>query len=153
VAPGEYIGRKTYVKLPLWSAGVGSYTFRALSDDVKRSLGFTTSKDKTPKGYFLQDFTSKNLLIDFTGGKAKEKVGTQLVSDDAASELLILRADGRIEVRNEITDASIKERKERETLWTKWLAQVAARKDQYLGDPMGSGEGSGGRTESDGRDR
>jgi len=150
VTPGEYIGRKTYLQLPLWSAGVGNYTFRSLSDELKKTLGFSKTPQDSSNGYFVQDFRTKNLLIDFNGGKSRESIGGRQITDEAASELLILREDGKIEVRSELADAALKDRQEREVLWTKWLSDVKARKDQYLGEnPMGGpggGRTDGGRT-------
>ena len=149
VAPGEYIGRRTYLQLPLWSAGVGNFTFRTLPDDLKKALGWSATRpENMPRGYFVHDFRTRHLLVDFTGGKSKQSIGRQQVVDEAASELLILRDDGKIEVLSEAADTENKGRRERLDIWTKWIKEVKDRKDPFLGDkPLGPG----GRTNPGGR--
>lgn len=49
--------------------------------------------------------TPPAILVDFDGGKRSFKAGATTVSDDSASNLLILTSDGRLIVRNTRTDS------------------------------------------------
>ena len=53
----------------------------------------------------------------------------------------ILREDGKLEVRKELVDAELPERKERDKSWQDWIADV--RKQSPLTGP-GTGTGPGG---------
>ena len=48
VSPGEYIGKRQLVELPLWSAGLGNYVLRELTSGV-RVWGVRDPKNQ-PKG-------------------------------------------------------------------------------------------------------
>jgi hypothetical protein len=130
----------------LWSAGEGNFTFRGLTPEIKTALGVGAKPVTAPQGYYIVDFRTKHMLVDFNGGKTKTKVGQFTVADESSTELLILREDGKIEVRREAEDTVVKERKDRENILAEWLKQVSARKDKFLGgDPMGGGSTSGTR--------
>ena len=65
VGRGEYIGRKQYVRLPLWSSETEQYVLREVSDKVVKGK-------YQPKGW-LVDFSTQSVLVDFEGGKVKSK--------------------------------------------------------------------------------
>ena len=65
VGRGEYVGRKQYVKLPLWSSETQQYLLREMADKVVKGK-------YQPKGW-LVDFSTKSVLVDFEGGKVKSR--------------------------------------------------------------------------------
>jgi hypothetical protein len=126
VAPGEFVGRRQLVELPLWSAGLANYVLRELSGGV-RIAGL--SKDQhQPKGWPV-NFRTLSVLVDFEGGKTRAQVGTKELTDDSATEVLILRPDGKLLVRNSEADKADPDRKSRQETWDKWLERVKARKE------------------------
>ena len=126
VGPGEFIGKRQFLELPLWSGGLGNYVLRELAGGL-RIFGIKDAKHQ-PKGWPLQ-FRSASILIDFDGGKVRPRVNDREVSDDADSELLILQPDGKVTVRNSGADGVNRDRKERDTVWTDWVARVKERRD------------------------
>jgi len=120
VAPGEFIGRRTLVELPLWKAALGKYT---LTPPTKPVVEKWPSAVPNPVGRPV-DFRTGHVLLDFEGGKVSTKVNDSSVSDDAATELLVLRADGTLEVRKEVADATAAERVTRDKNWKDWIEMV-----------------------------
>lgn len=140
VAPGEYIGKRQLIELPLWSGGLGNYVLRELSGGVKVA-GIKDPKHQ-PKGWPV-NFRQPTILVDFEGGKSKLTVNGKEVLDEADSELLILQPDGKVSVRNSGIDAKLTDRTEREIIWKEWTKRVKERRDVAVpGGPPGSG-GSG----------
>ena len=139
---GEYLGRKHYVKLPLWSAVTSQYVLREVADRI-----VTGRKDtQQPKGW-LVDFTTKDILVDFEGGKVKTRTrSNREVTEDVATEMLIVREDGQLEVKKSIEDEANSERKKLVEGWESWTKNVERRKDTAPdggfdrgGEPGGSG--------------
>ncbi|HSQ56809.1 MAG TPA: hypothetical protein VLM40_13795, partial [Gemmata sp.] len=126
---GELIGRKQYVKLPLWSAKINQYALREVTEKI------IPRKDATqPKGW-LVDFTTRNILVDFDGGKVKTKSRKgEVAVDDASTEMLILRPDGQLEVKKSAEDENNPERKKYLTDWDTWVKKVEARKSDGKDD-------------------
>lgn len=122
VSRGEYIGRKQYIKLPLWAAEFGKFVLRDASSINLRGL-----KEK-PKGW-LVDFSTKSILVDFEGGKINARVGNKSVSDEAATEILVFRPDGRLIVKNSAEDMKDPDREERFKTWEKWTKDVEKLKE------------------------
>ncbi len=137
VGRGEYVGRKQYVKLPLWSSETQQYLLREVTDKVL--TGPKGKELQQPKGW-LVDFSTKSVLVDFEGGKVKSKfaVGfddkgnlvtkTRQFEEEAATELLIVRPDGKLVVRSSQTDEGDPNRKEVSSKWSEWLKLVETRK-------------------------
>ena len=148
VAPGEYIGKKALVELPLWKAALGRYVFSPTS---KRLVSPWVKDLPQPIGRPV-DFRTKDILLDFQGGRVSTQVdvgGTRVpVQDDSATELLILREDGRIEVRKELDDAVKKDRLEREKGWKAWIESVKKQSPTSAAGPgagpFGPGRGGAG---------
>lgn len=127
VGRGEYIGRKQYVKLPLWSSENMSYVLRELPDKIVTRTG--TKETSQPKGW-LMDFTNnKSILVDFEGGKTRTRVGTKEVTDEIATEMLVLRGDGKLVIKRSTDAQTDSDRKEIVSKWENWLKEVVARKD------------------------
>jgi hypothetical protein len=118
-SPGEFIGRKTLVQLPTWSAEKGYYTLKELPEGLK--LKNSTSKDP-PKGW-LVDLSTDNILVDFDGGRFRGPIGEKTVTDESAEELLILKPDGTMTVRNSEYDRYFKPRDLRAKAWDAWVRQ------------------------------
>ena len=96
-----------------------------------------------PKGWPV-NFKSSSILVDFDGGKSKSRINDKEVLDDADSELLILRADGKLMIHNSGTDGENRLRAERDGVWTEWVKRVKSRKDFQapgMGGPPGGGAG------------
>jgi hypothetical protein len=145
VAAGDYIGRRQLVELPLWSASQQAYVLRDLSGGVKVA-GLANQKNQ-PKGWPV-NFRTLSVLVDFVGGKTKATLSDRTVTDDSATEVLILRPDGKLLVRSSADDEENPDRKGRETTWDSWLTRVKERKElaptAAPNDPRGGGFGRGG---------
>jgi hypothetical protein len=134
VGPGEFIGRKQYVKLPLWSSENKMYILREIPDKVIPPRG---GKDvPQPKGW-LVDFSTRSVLVDFEGGKVTTKVGGKTITEDVASELLIVRPDGKLIVKSSLQDEDDPNRKKIVSIWTKWVGEVEKRKVESSGSGPG----------------
>jgi hypothetical protein len=123
---GEFIGRKQYVKLPLWSSETQQYVLRATPDEVVRPMPGLPRPKEQPKGW-LVDFATRSVLVDFEGGVTRTKVGNRVVDDESATELLIALPDGRLQIRSSGADMEDKDRKDRQSVWEKWLQAVEQR--------------------------
>ncbi len=149
VAVGEFVGRRVPVELPLWRSAALNYVLP--QGDTKSPIYPNWPKDTNNNKYTLPkmrvlDFRTKNVLVDFEGGHTNTKVGTLTLSDDSASDLLIVREDGKIEVRSESLDMAdspgsvATARKQREDAWNEWLKRIRQLKDT---EPAAGGSGSG----------
>lgn len=130
VGRGEYVGRKTYVKLPLWSSTQTAYTFREI-----QNVAAFNPKDKkdvagaVPQGWLIDFTADRSILVDFEGGKVRTVAGRNpSVEDEVATEMLIVRSDGMLSVRNSAVDAEDPLRKQYTADWDKWLTEVAKSK-------------------------
>lgn len=120
VGRGEYVGKKTFVKLPLWSSERNEYVFREIPAGVVKGAN-------QPKGW-LVDFSSKSILVDFEGGKLNHRMtGGKYVPEEASTEMLIVRADGKLVVRRSAEDAEDQTRKDYAATWKGWLDKVETR--------------------------
>lgn len=135
VSPGEFIGRRMLVELPLWKAAQGKYQLTPPSKKLER---YWPDKVPSPAGRPV-DFRTTHVLMDFEGGKASAKVDDRSVSDEAATELLILRADGKLEVRKELTDAANPDRTLRDKNWKDWITEVRKTSPVGAGGTPGTG--------------
>jgi hypothetical protein len=131
---GEYVGRKQLVTLPMWSSEKVAFILQELPKYSVRGA------NEKPKG-LLVDFTSDTLMVDYEGGKSRAKVGERIVEDEADVEVMMLKPDGTVIVRNSGRDREEIERKAREEAWRKWLDEIRAQTEK-LGQPGGS-TGSG----------
>ena len=139
VGPGEFIGKRQLVELPLWNAGQSAYTLRELTGSVQLK-GVPASQQ--PKGWPV-NFLTPAVLVDFAGGKSKARVGDREVTDAADTELLILQPDGKLTVKSSGADIPDKTRTERATVWTQWLDRVRTRKDSVAATPTAGSPGFG----------
>jgi hypothetical protein len=120
VSRGEYVGKKTFVKLPLWSSERNEYVFREIPAGAVKG-------PNQPKGW-LVDFSSRSVLVDFEGGKVVPRIGTRnLPTEEVATEMLIVRPDGKLLVRRSDQDSADPDRKERAATWDAWLKKVETR--------------------------
>ncbi len=143
VAVGEYINKRQLIELPLWSAGLGNYVLRELSGGTK--VKDIRDQKNQPKGWPVT-FRTNSILVDFEGGRPKARVGDREVTDDAETEVLILRADGKLQVRHSGDDAAVTDRVNREKTWDEWVKRVKDRRDVTSGTGTGGSfdRGSGG---------
>ncbi len=133
VGRGEFVGRKQFIKLPLWSAETQQYLLREVGDKVVKG------KVQQPRGW-LVDFSTKSVLVDFEGGRVKTKTnvkfddkgnvipGGRVIEEDAATEVLIVRPDGKLVVRSSHGDDADPSRKAITTEWARWVKEVEGRK-------------------------
>ena len=137
VGRGEYVGRKQYVKLPLWSSETNLYQFREVADKVVPPKG--GKEQPQPKGW-LVDFSTKSILVDFEGGKIKGRSAvsfdekgnvvprTRTFEEEVATEMLIVRPDGKLVVRSSQVDEGDERRKDVASKWSEWLKIVESHK-------------------------
>jgi hypothetical protein len=157
VAVGEFIGKKTLVELPLWRAALGRHTLTPPKENAKPLIAQWPTKQVQPLGRPV-DFRTPHVLLDYEGGKTFAKVGNNTVQDEAATDLLILRDDGKVQVRKETDDTEQKDRVEREKGWKEWTDLV--KKNSPQGNPSGGpgglfdpGRGGGNNGTTDGGNR
>ena len=81
-----------------------------------------------PKGW-LVNFTTRSVLVDFDGGKVTTKSSTSSrgVTEDAATELLIVRPDGKLLVKRSDTDDKDDFRQKTVSGWESWIDTVRKR--------------------------
>jgi hypothetical protein len=141
VGRGEYIGRLQYVKLPLWSSEAQQYMLREVNSKfVKKEL-------PQPKGWMV-DFKTRSILVDFEGGRVKSKTNVKFdlqgnlvnqirdIEESVGTEMLILRPDGKLVVRNSNADESDSNRKSITGEWARWVSEVENRKSAPAGGDM-----------------
>lgn len=136
VVPGEYVGRRQLVKLPLWSSSAAGYVLRELANAL--SIQGVPQKSQ-PKGWAV-NFETKSVLIDFEGGNVRQDISGKRVEDATATELLILRPDGKLTYRNSARDMADTQRTARDKEWNDWLTRVRDRRDTAT-NPMDGGSG------------
>ncbi|VTS00915.1 unnamed protein product [Gemmata massiliana] len=148
VGRGEYIGRKQHIKLPLWSSESSQYQFREVADKVIPPKG--GKEQPQPKGW-LVDFSTKSILVDFEGGRVKGKSSvsfddkgnvvprTRTFEEEVATEMLIVRQDGKLVVRSSQVDEGDEKRKDVAAKWSDWLKAVETHKGA-IGTPGAPGE-------------
>ncbi|MCZ2343413.1 MAG: hypothetical protein LC104_16715 [Bacteroidales bacterium] len=136
VVPGEYIGRRQLVKLPLWSSSAAGYILRELANAI--AIQGVPQKSQ-PKGWAV-NFETKSVLIDFEGGNVRQDIAGKRVEDATATELLILRPDGKLTYRNSARDMADAQRTARDKEWNDWLTRVRDRRDSAT-NPMDAGSG------------
>jgi hypothetical protein len=142
VGRGEYVGRKTFVKLPLWSSETKSYILREISGNAGTKTG-VTNKYHLPKGW-LVDFVTPDILVDFQGGRIPTRLGTKNVMEDVESELLIVSPDGKLTVKKSHNDEKDVVRQQILNVWTKWVTEVEKRKADAKADDSGFAPKPGG---------
>jgi hypothetical protein len=138
VGPGEYIGRKHLVQLPTWSAERTAYALKELPGGIKLK---PPAKDP-PKGW-LVDLTTDAVLVDFEGGKFRGQVNNNSVQDESDVEMLVVRPDGSVAVRNSASDATYAPRANREKSWDEWIKKAEEQGNQLSQPGMGGSGGFG----------
>ena len=139
VGPGDYIGRKHLVQLPTWSAERTAYALKELPG----GLGLKPPSKEKPKGW-LVDLTTAAVMVDFEGGKFRGQVNNNSVQDESDVEMLVVRPDGSVAVRNSAADDTFAPRQKRNKEWDEWLKKSEVQGNQ-LTQPGGAGAGGFGR--------
>jgi len=143
VAVGEYIGRKVLLELPLWRANEDKYILSELPKAIitgwPRKEGSASPPPSMPAGRPV-DFSTQHILLDFDGGRLNYRAGTNsaVVSDESTTEMLILREDGKIQVRREADDMVNKERVARNAGWNEWITKIRT-ESTAVAQPAGTG--------------
>jgi hypothetical protein len=129
VGRGQYVGRKQYIKLPLWSSEANQYVLREVAEKV-----LTGKKEvPQPKGW-LVDFTTKSVLVDFEGGHVVTRSAAgKSVTEDVGTEMLIVLPDGRLQVKSSLADEKDPNRTTITGDWDKWVKDVEKRKSPTEG--------------------
>lgn len=124
VAPGEYIGRRQLIKLPLWSSSAGAYALRELAGGVR--VAGLRGESNQPKGWPVS-FRTGTLLLDFDGGQVKTQAGNRELKDESATELLVMDPDGKLKVMSSAADMADQERIKHDKTWIEWIDRVKNR--------------------------
>lgn len=127
---GDRLGREgVNVEVPVWKKEMGRFEL----GHAPAAKGKKVDPRKSDKGVVEVDFMQSPppLLVDFEGGARKNiKVGTAIIPhDDAAYELLILGADGKLSLRSSRIDSDPgfvegHERIERYGAWKKRIQEL-----------------------------
>lgn len=136
VGRGEYVGRKSYVKLPLWSSETKAYVLREIPDKVIPKIP-GLKEPAQPKGWLMDFTTNKSILVDFEGGRVRTRVGGREVVEEVATEMLLLRPDGKLIVKRSLDTEADGLHKQIVSDWEKWLKAVTDRKASGSDDPSG----------------
>ena len=143
VSRGEFVGRKSYVKLPLWSSENKAYVLREIPDKVIPKTG--PKEPAQPRGWLMDFSNNKSILVDFEGGKVRTKLAGKEVVEEVATEMLLLRPDGKLVVKRSQDTESDPTHARIIGDWTSWHKEVEARKERMSDDPNGlSPRGPGG---------
>ena len=136
VKRGTYVGGKQYVNLPIWSSEYNRYILR-LTDPEKGS------KSKEPRRGAIMDPTKPGpqyAVVDIEGGKLEAKTNSRTISDEAASEILLLDEDGKLQVRSSFADRNDPERTKREEVWKQWIEKTEKDTTAVDNKPTGVGQ-------------
>jgi hypothetical protein len=132
VRRGEYIGRTEYAKVPMWFPHKKMFDVAVPVLPVTKTTIGPAKPPPVPKGIPV-DFSTKELLVDWEGGKinasfreAEKK--TKTVNEDANVEYLILSPDGKLYVHNSRVDKNDPDRDDRFKAWEQWVKDVEAGK-------------------------
>jgi hypothetical protein len=132
VSRGEYVGKKQFIKLPLWSSETQQYLLREVTDKVVKGK-------YQPKGW-LVDFSTRSVVVDFEGGRVKSRTKVafdekgqtmnreRTFEEDAATEVLIVRPDGKLVVRSSHGDDTDPNRTAIVKGWNEWVKEIEKRK-------------------------
>jgi len=145
---GDAVGRMVNIEIPVWDKKRGAYdlgTTVAVAEKVKKAIvqppknlirpPLRKEKDEmnveqVSAGIPIDfaETTPPAVLIDFDGGKKNISFHGTTVRDDSASNLLILRSDGRLIVRNNRDDSDpfSKSYLERQSRVDEWKTKVGA---------------------------
>ena len=88
------------------------------------------------------DLTTSAVLVDFEGGKFRGQVNNNSVQDESDVEMLVVRPDGSVAVRNSAADDTFAPREKRSKEWEEWLKK-AEEQGNRLTQPGGAGSGFG----------
>lgn len=129
---GEFIGRLHFmVETPEWDLRVGTFVLQAVSPLLKVKGKTTPVSQPTGVPLDLVVSNPNPLVVDFDGGKrANLKVGSGFVTEEAAIDMLILDASGKLLVRNSRDDTypednpGAKERTERYETWSRRVREA-----------------------------
>ena len=136
---GDPVGKPIYVEMPVWNSETNRFELGKSAEDA---AGEKAAPRPTPKGMQAMPAaggaagtqvnfavtTPPPVLVDFDGGKRSIRIDVSATSpgrpvqDESASDLLILRADGSLIVRNTRADSETdtpagKERVQRIETW------------------------------------
>jgi hypothetical protein len=133
---GTYVGGRTMVNVPLWSSENNKFVLR----ELKESLVGKSAPKEARKGVMMDLTRSDLLVVSIDGGKTKApgfKV-TRPVEDESTFEILLLNADGSLQVRSSAKDREESSRKDRENRWKAWVEDVD-KNSKAVANPMGAG--------------
>jgi hypothetical protein len=143
---GEFIGRPEQVEVP-----------RRLVMEERFGLAVHKKNKKIPVIFSMNSGSGDLLMVDFQGGKMNytrpaltEDAKPTNVDDRAPIEVLLMAPNGRLLVRDNVTDSSDEERKARYDAWKTRLKDVKDQKpgapkpgSTPTGNPFGGGGSSG----------
>src|SRR6185369_15642877 len=70
VGRGDFVGKKQFVKLPLWDSAKMEYQLRELPAEAVRARPGGPKPKEQPHGW-LVNFASRDVLVDFEGGRVR----------------------------------------------------------------------------------
>ncbi|MFO0938568.1 MAG: hypothetical protein U0798_18850 [Gemmataceae bacterium] len=140
VGPGEFIGRKSLVQLPTWSAERTAYALK----EIPGGFSLKPPSREKPKGW-LVDLTTPAVLVDFEGGKFRGQVNNNSVQDESDVEMLVVMPDGSLSVRNSAVDEADQVRTKRNKEWDEWLRKAEDQGNRLSQNSGGTGPGGFGR--------
>ena len=120
VRRGGYVGGKQFVNLPIWSSVYNRYILR----EVPAEKGM---RSKEPRRGVVMDPTKPGpdyVVVEIEGGKQEARLGNRTVSEESASEILLMDSEGTLQVRSSAVDRLDKERDKREQAWRNWVEQT-----------------------------
>ncbi len=119
---------KAFCPLPFWSSVENAFVLREIP-------GEKTPRGKEPrKGAILEPVRAKSLLaVEIEGGKVRARIQPNpgqatnrmpSTEDNATTEVLLMYADGTLDLRSSARDMANADRKEREEKFRKWVKET-----------------------------
>ncbi|HMF15216.1 MAG TPA: hypothetical protein VKE94_23035, partial [Gemmataceae bacterium] len=132
ISRGEFVGGTQSIEMPVWNWFDEKFVVASKPDATRR--------EKRVAVPFTQDDHECPVLVDFSSSPAtylKPEERRPVEDKDVPRELLLLSPEGRLFVRNSVTDAGDADRREHFDWWLQRLKDIKSAKDKEKKDKMG----------------
>ena len=138
------LSKQAFAPLPLWSSTQNAFQLRDVFDERP-----PTGKDAR-RGVVFEPIRQRTVLaVEVTGGKTRARIPSNpgdkssvrnTVDDESAAEVLFMYPDGSMEVKTSARDKADTDRRAREDVWKKWIADTESGAAPKAGTGTGTGK-------------